>query len=112
MPRKPDPNSPYRIAIHVDKGYRYASTQPATVDPATGKRTYRRIHWGTVDDNNKFVPGKAYIFASLEERSKLIFPEDVNQAVLPKRGRTRTASTVIFGFWSRLQKLLVSARIC
>lgn len=75
MPRKPDPNSPYRIAIHVDKGYRYASTQPATVDPATGKRTYRRIHWGTVDDNNKFVPGKAYIFASLEERSKLIFPE-------------------------------------
>lgn len=75
MPRKPDPNSPYRIAIHVDKGYRYASTQPATVDPVTGKRTYRRIHWGTVDENNRFIPGKAYIFASLEERAKLIFPE-------------------------------------
>lgn len=75
MPRKPDPNSPYRIAIHVDKGYRYASTQPATVDPVTGKRTYRRIHWGTVDENNRFIPGKAYIFASLEERTKLLFPE-------------------------------------
>lgn len=75
MPRKPDPDAPYRIGIHVDKGYRYASTQPATVDPVTGKRKYRRIHWGTVDDNNKFVPGKAYLFASIEERSKLIFPE-------------------------------------
>lgn len=75
MPRKPDPDAPYRIAIHVDKGYRYASTQPATVDPVTGKRKYRRIHWGTIDDNNKFVPGKAYLFASIEERSKLIFPE-------------------------------------
>ena len=75
MPRKPDADAPYRIAIHVDKGYRYASTQPATVDPVTGKRKYRRIHWGTIDDNNKFVPGKAYLFASIEERSKLIFPE-------------------------------------
>ncbi len=75
MPRKPDPDAPYRIAIHIDKGYRYASTQPAIVDPETGKRKYRRIHWGTVDDNNRFIPGKAYLFASIEERSKLIFPE-------------------------------------
>ena len=28
-----------------------------------------------MDENNRFTPGKAYIFASLEERSKLIFPE-------------------------------------
>lgn len=75
MPRKPDPDAPYRVAIHIDKGYRYASTQPATVDPNTGKRKYRRIHWGTVDDNNRFVPGRAYLFAPVEERSKLIFPE-------------------------------------
>ena len=75
MPRKPDPEAQYRISVHIDKGYRYASTQPAQVDPETGRRTYRRIHWGTVDENNRFIPGKAYIFASLEERSKLIFPE-------------------------------------
>lgn len=75
MPRKPDPNAQYRIAVHIDKGYRYASTQPALVDPETGKRTYRRIHWGTVDENNRFIPGKAYLFATLEEREKLIFPE-------------------------------------
>ena len=75
MPRKPDPEAQYRISVHIDKGYRYASTQPAQVDPETGRRTYRRIHWGTVDENNRFIPGKSYIFASLEERSKLIFPE-------------------------------------
>ena len=75
MPRKPDPDAPYRVAIHIDKGYRYASTQPAIVDTNTGKRSYRRIHWGTVDDNNRFVPGRAYLFAPVEERSKLIFPE-------------------------------------
>ena len=43
MPRKPDPDAPYRVAIHIDKGYRYASTQPAVVDPKTGKRTYHRM---------------------------------------------------------------------
>ena len=75
MPRKPDPEAQYRISVHIDKGYRYASTQPAQVDPETGRRTYRRIHWGTVDEKNRFIPGKSYIFASLEERSKLIFPE-------------------------------------
>ncbi len=76
MPRKPDPDSPYRISIHLDKGYRYASTQPSVIDPETGERRYRRIHWGTVDENNRFIPGKAYILASLDERSKLIFPEN------------------------------------
>ena len=75
MPRKPDPDSQYRVSVHTDKGYRYASTQPGIIDPVTGKRNYRRIHWGTLDENNRFIPGKAYIFASLEERSKLIFPE-------------------------------------
>ena len=75
MPRKPDPVAQYRISIHVDKGYRYASTQPAVVDPETGTRKYRRIHWGTVDENNRFIPGKAYLFSPIEERTKLIFPE-------------------------------------
>ena len=55
MPRKPDPEAQYRISVHIDKGYRYASTQPAQVDPETGRRTYRRIHWGTVDENNRFI---------------------------------------------------------
>ena len=96
MPRKPDPDAPYRVAIHVDKGYRYASTQPAIVDPNTGKRSYRRIHWGTVDDNNRFVPGKAYLFAPIEERSKLIFPEDWDLSEIEKlSGHRRRGRPVI-----------------
>lgn len=89
MPRRPDPEARYRIAIHVDKGYRYASTQPAFVDPETGKRTYRRIHWGTVDENNRFYPGKAYIFAPIEERSKLIFPEGWDLSEIEKLSGNR-----------------------
>ena len=89
MPRKPDPETQYRIAIHVDKGYRYASTQPASVDPETGKRTYRRIHWGTVDDHNRFTPGKSYIFAPIEERSKLIFPKDWDLSEIEKLSGNR-----------------------
>ena len=96
MPRKPDPDAPYRVAIHIDKGYRYASTQPAIVDTNTGKRSYRRIHWGTVDDNNRFVPGKAYLFAPIEERSKLIFPEDWDLSEIEKlSGNRRRGRPVI-----------------
>ncbi len=89
MPRKPDPEAPYRVAIHIDKGYRYASTQPAVVDPKTGKRTYHRIHWGTVDNNNRFIPGKAYLFAPIEERSKLIFPENWDMSEIEKLSGNR-----------------------
>ena len=32
--------------------------------------------WGVMDENKKFIPGKRYVFASLEERAKLIFPDD------------------------------------
>jgi len=73
--RKPDPTNPYRVRLHKDKGYRYASTQPGTVNPETGKREYTRIHWGTVDENLRFHPNSTYILATAEGRSKLIFPE-------------------------------------
>ena len=53
MSRPIDPESGYRIKIYKYKGYRYASTQPAVSDPATGTKKYHRVHWGTVDDNNK-----------------------------------------------------------
>ena len=84
MGRKPDPNADYRVGIHVDKGYRYASTQPAYIDPETGKRRHRRVHWGTLEEHNRFMPGKNYVFASIEERSKLIFPEDWDLSEIDK----------------------------
>lgn len=33
-------------------------------------------YWGTVDDNNKFIPGKNYLIASPDVRPKLIFPQN------------------------------------
>lgn len=89
MARQQDPNAQYRISVHLDKGYRYASTQPAIVDPITGARKYHRIHWGTVDENNKFIPGKTYIFSSIEERSKLIFPENWDLSEIEKLSGNR-----------------------
>ena len=77
MPRKPDPQSPYRVSIHRLGKYTYASTQPATVDPETLKRTNRHIHWGKYDpQTHKFFPNITFLSLSPEEQNKLIFPED------------------------------------
>lgn len=96
MARPLDPNAPYRISIHTNNGYRYASTQRASKDPSTGKTIHKRIHWGTVDDNNKFIPGTRYVFASIEERSKLVFPEDWDMSEAEKlSGNRKTGRPVI-----------------
>ena len=84
MPRKPEPEKDYLVSIHVTKGYRYASTQPGFTDPKTGKRIHRQLHWGKLDENNKFIPGKEYLLASVEERKKLVFPEDWDLSEIEK----------------------------
>ena len=76
MARPVDPNAQYRVKPHTTNGYTYASTQPPYIDPSTGRKKYRYIHWGTVDGSRKFIPGTAFFQASPEERSRLIFPED------------------------------------
>ena len=82
MGRHTDPNTQYRVKKHINGKYTYASTQPPYIEPITGKKRYRHIHWGTVDENNKFIPGAAFYQASPEEREKLIFPEewDISEA--------------------------------
>jgi hypothetical protein len=82
MARPVDPNAQYRVKLHVANGYAYASTQPPSIDPSTGKKKYRHIHWGTVDGNLKFLPGTPFFLAPPEERAKLIFPEgwDMSEA--------------------------------
>ena len=76
MGRHANPDTRYRVKIHVTKGYTYASTQPPYFDTNTGKKKYRHIHWGTVDEGLKFIPGSAFYLASPEERERLIFPEE------------------------------------
>lgn len=74
MSRPTKGESVYKVSIHKNGGYMYAATHPYTIDE-NGKRKYVYRHWGIVDDNKKFIPGKRYVFASLEERSKLVFPD-------------------------------------
>lgn len=82
MARPVDPTAQYRIKLHITNGYTYASTQPPRIDPETGKKKYRHIHWGTVvplpgqEEKLKFIPGSTFYLASPEERARLIFPED------------------------------------
>lgn len=90
MPRKANPNSQYKVSIHLNNGYRYASTQPYVVNPDTGRKSYHHIHWGTVDENNKFIPGKNYLVASISERSRLIFPESWDLSEIKKLSGARS----------------------
>jgi hypothetical protein len=76
MSRPVDPNAQYRVKPHVTNGYTYASTQPPYTNPESGKKKYHHIHWGKVDENQKFIPGYSFYLASPEERARLIFPED------------------------------------
>ena len=76
MGRPLDPQAPYRVSLHVSNGYTYASTQPSFIDPKSGKRTHRVIHWVTVDEALTFHPGNKFFTADPEERAKLNFPAD------------------------------------
>lgn len=86
----------YKVSIHKNGGYMYASTQPLLVDKETGRTYNKRVHWGTVDSDNKFHPGKAYIYADVSERDKLVFPSDWDmseaEALKSNRGAGRPAS--------------------
>lgn len=75
MLRPTKEESIYKVSIHKSGRYLYASTHPYTIDE-NGKRKYVNCHWGIVDGNKKFFPGKLYIFANLEEMAKLVFPDD------------------------------------
>ena len=76
VPRPVDPDAQYRVKPHVTKGYTYASTRPPFVDPKSGIKKYPYVHWGTVDNYLKFIPGTTFYIATDEERGRLIFPEN------------------------------------
>lgn len=92
MARSIDSNTAYRVRLHKNNGYNYASTQPIVVDPElkSGRNKHVRIHWGTVDENKVFHPNKTFIMASPEERRKLIFPEDWDLSEIQKLPSERT----------------------
>lgn len=75
MSRKVDPTTRYRVRIHNDRNYIYASVQETTVSSKTGKKYPKTINLGTLDENYVFTPNATFRLMPLEERSKYIFPE-------------------------------------
>lgn len=105
MGRKSNPVSMYRVSIHKTNGYNYASTQPARFDEKTGKNTHCHVHWGVIDDNFKFYPGKNYFYADIEERSKLIFPQNWDLSELSRLYGQNTVNIVNVDSIKRAQKV-------
>ena len=57
MARLTKADSIYRMSLHKNGGYMYATTHPYTVTE-DGKKKYSCLHWGIVTDELKFIPGK------------------------------------------------------
>lgn len=89
MTRRPDPLARFRVKIHNDNGHRYAFTQVPTTNEKTGKKVYHILHWGKVDENLRFTPGDRYMLASVEDRKKLIFPDDWDLSEIEKLSGNR-----------------------
>ena len=75
MARPTREDSIHRVSTHTNGKYMYATTHPYTLTE-DGRRKYKLVHWGTVTPEKKFIPGKQYLYASVEERKALIFPPD------------------------------------
>ena len=98
MPRPVNPNAQYQVKAHTTHGYKYASTQPPYIDPKTGKKKYRHVHWGTINENQKFIPGLQFYNATSEERDRLIFPEEWDMSEAGKlTGLQKPETTICTG---------------
>lgn len=75
MPRPADPLTAYRLAVHRVGAYRYVCTQPGVRDDS-GRIVYRRLRWGRLDEQQRFIPGERWLTASAEERARLIVPAE------------------------------------
>ena len=93
MSRPAKEDSIYRLSPHKNGDYMYASTHPYTLTD-DGKRKYRLQHWGTLTPELKFIPGKQYLYASMEERNKLIFPSEWDLSEIDKLASNRKAGRV------------------
>ena len=75
--RPKDPNTDFKVILHVHRSYRYAATVPYEPDPKKpGKMRRRYVFWGSVTDDLHFIPNQRYLFATSEERDRLIFPKE------------------------------------
>ena len=99
MARHAEENTTYKVKIHLNNGYLYASTQPLVVDSerTSSRNKHMRIHCGTVDEDNRYHPNKTYLYADVSELRKLIFPEDWDMsevASLPSERKADSPASV------------------
>ena len=79
--RPKDPDTDFRVLLHVHRSYRYAATQPYVPDPENpGKMRRRYVFWGSVTEDLRFIPNERFLHASEEERARLIFPKEWNMS--------------------------------
>ena len=84
LSRKTDPNTRYRVRIHKDRNYTYASVQETAISPKSGKKYPRTKNLGTLDANMVFTPNATFRMMPVEERGKYIFPDgwDISRATI------------------------------
>ena len=75
MARPTRESTPNKVIAHHNGGHTYAATRPL-VRRDDGTKYNKTIHWGTLEDGNRFVPNQLYLMTPIEERRMLIFPDD------------------------------------
>lgn len=93
--RPQNPDTQYKIIIHAIRGLRYASTK-IYKESKSGKINHCYIHWGRLMEGDKFHPGCHYLYASSEERRKLIFPKDWDLSEIEKLEGSRKQGRVSY----------------
>ena len=83
MARPVGPNSGYIVKLHKMGKYQYASTE-RTKEAKNGKTIPIHIHWGRVDGQLRFYPNERFLYETLSERAKLIFPEDWDLSLIKR----------------------------
>ena len=74
MARPSKETTPNKIVVHRNGNHTYAATRPL-VKREDGTKYNKTIHWGTLEEGDKFVPNQLYLMTPVEDRGKLIFPE-------------------------------------
>jgi hypothetical protein len=85
----------FKMIVHTNGMRRYASTKPYVIGEDGAKR-YTYKHWGTLDEHNRFLPGVAYLYATIEERSQLIFPKDWDLSQIEALSGTKRRGRVTY----------------
>ena len=93
-----NPETNYKVSLHKCGAYRYAATQSTTYEPETGKNIRRYVYWGDLTEDMRFIPNERYLLSSEEERSKLIFPSNLDMSEAQKEFKHPQPKSEVNGF--------------